>query len=394
MRTVITLATLLLLPSLVLADPVRPVCSGRLDVVKFKDSSFEMVGDVVAEDDASITIIPANGGRVTLRRELIGDILYNERDPRQVTTKELVDGFTHCVSRVVGSETEFRIVRLTPQRIFLNIGSFEGLRPGIELNVFRAGEALTDPDTGDVIGREKNLVGIVQVIGVGKQYAEAVPVNQSWRDFREGDVGMFLKKSPVLAVAGITTLDGQDSPYGALLSEQLIGKFNQYPGLKVVERRQLGQVLRELAIQNAILSPELPPELPSEARREQIKLESLDIGETSPPLIIDEGMAEKMRMLRGADAIVVGTVADMNGNGAVNLRMVDTSTAAVIFSTHQMVGNPEKPIYAGGKSEEERDIFRGEREAEVAEAGSGGADRSRSERLDLLDKVLRAIYQR
>jgi TolB-like protein len=338
-----------------------------------------------------VTIVPENGGRVTLRREVIGEILYDDREPRQITTKELVDGFTHCVSRLAGREETFRLVKVTPEAIYLNLGSVDGARPGLELNVYREGDEIVDPETGQTLGREKSFVGILQIVGVENDYSKAVPVHTAAGKFQEGDTGVFLRESPVLAVAGITALDGGESPYGSLVAEQIIGKLNQNPELKVVERKQLGQILRELAIQNALSGPGLPAELPSEVQKRQMTLEAPELKEGGPPVVLDEGMAEKLRKLQGADALIVGTVADVNGHGAVNLRLVDTSTAAVLFSTHKMVGNPEKPIQQARQEEE-----KGSTEPTASEKTTTAEPVSRSTKggPDLLDRILRAVYQR
>jgi hypothetical protein len=50
MRTFVSLLILLAVSTLAFGAAERPPCSGHLDVIKFKDSSFEMTGDVVAEN--------------------------------------------------------------------------------------------------------------------------------------------------------------------------------------------------------------------------------------------------------------------------------------------------------------------------------------------------------
>ncbi len=391
MRTFVSLLILLAASTLAFASTERPPCSASLDVIRFKDSSFEMAGDVVAEDGDSVTIVPENGGRVTLRRNVIGEILYDAREPAQITTKELVDGFAHCVSRLAGREEAFRLVKVAPEAVYLNLGSVEGARPGLELNVYREGDEIIDPKTGQTLGREKRFVGILQIVGVEKDYSKAVPVHIAAGEFREGDTGVFLRKSPVLAVAGITTLDGEESPYGSLVAEEILGKLNQHSELKVVERRQLGQILRELAIQNALSGPGLPAELPSEVQKRQMTLDAPELKEDRQQVVLDEGMAEKLRTLQGADAVILGTVANVDGRGAVNLRVVDTSTAAVLFSTHKMVGNPEKPIQQA-RQEEGKGVT--EPSASEETAAAEPVSRPTKGGPDLLDRILRAVYQR
>jgi TolB-like protein len=261
----------------------------------------------------------------------------------------------------------------------------------MELNVYREGEEITDPETGRLLGREKDFVGIVQIIGVEKEYSQVVPIEANTGDFRESDTGEFLRGSPTLAVAGITNLNGDESPYGMLLSEQIIGTLKQNPEVKVVERKHLGQILRELAIEKFLL-----PRTPADATRgneKPIALKTLDLKEAEPPEVPDNSLAEKLRMIKGADAVIVGTVADVNGAAAVNLRVVDTSTAAVLYSTHKVVGNPEKSIQARG-------LFGGIAESDEAAPEETSIEtvksksRSETDKGDLLDRILRAIYSR
>ncbi len=388
MRFLISFAILMFFPAVAAASTERPTLSGPLDVVKFKDSSYEMVGEIVEEYEDSVVIIPENGGRIKLRREFVGEIKYDARPPRQVETRELVADFTRCVARMVTSEKPFRVVKVTPQAVYLNLGLTGGVRPGVELNVYREGDTITDSETGRILGREKERIGILQIVDVQKDYSRAAPVEMSVAEFREGDAGVFLRESPTLAVAGITTLDGKESPYGSLLSEQIVSGFNEYPGIKVVERRQLGQILRELAIQNALLGPSTSPDISTDSTKHGEPEKSLSLGADEEPIVVDESMAQKLRQIQGADALIVGTVADVKGVGAVNLRVVDTHTAAVLYSTHRIVGKPEKPVRT--PAPEEPTVQEASQERSKTKRESPPAEST----ADAVDRLLRAVYQR
>jgi len=369
------------------AAAVSPSCSSNLDVIKFKDSSFEMAGDVISEDEQRVVMRPENGGRIELRRELIDKIEYDIRPPKQVTTEELVNGFTHCVAGLIGNEKEFRVVKVRPESVYLNLGAEGGARPGIELSIYREGEKVLDPGTGSLLGKEKDFIGVVQIIIVEEEFAKAVPVDVSADRFQEGDTGIYMPRSPVLAIAGVMTDDGQESPYGMLLSEKLIGKFSEDSNLRVIERRHLGKVLRELAIQNALLTP-LSDRLSADAQKRPAKIGTLEADATGPAL--DSSIAEKVKGIEGADAIVFGTVTDVDGKGAVNLRVVDTSSAAILFSTYKMVGNPEKPIEASSSGDETVSSDGAVERTEARPVRGESPDKLG----DLLDRILRALYQR
>jgi len=55
-------------------------------------------------------------------------------------------------------------------------------------------------------------------------------------------------------------------------------------------------------------------------------------------------MVKKMSVLEGADALLVGTVASMNGGASVDLRIVHIVTGAILYSTHSVIKGPEKPV--------------------------------------------------
>ncbi|NQU07166.1 MAG: hypothetical protein HQ583_01300 [Candidatus Abyssubacteria bacterium] len=342
MKSMILTLILLVASGSAFAADEAPHCTGSLDVVKFKDSSYEVTGDIVAEQEDSVTIIPENGGRITLRRDLIDEILYDAREPRRLTTENVVESFTSCLSRLVADKKIIRLIKVTSEAIFLNAGKKDGLLTGLELNVYREGEQIIDPETEKALGREKDLVGIIHLIGVEEDYSRAIPFNTPIEKFREGDTGAFLRKTPTLAVAKFTTLDGEESPYGSMISNQIIEKLNQNPELKLIEHKQLGFRL------------------------------------------LDE-----IRGLK-ADALLVGTVADVDDGVAVNLRMVDTSTAAVLHSMRKVVQNPEKPVRPGGRKKEKSLTPR----AKSGKGKAGSKSDSTTEDAGILDRLLRAIYDR
>jgi TolB-like protein len=335
---ILTLILLAVCPFAFAADEAPP-CSSSMDVITFTTSGYEMVGDIVAEDEESLTVIPEKGGRVTLRRETIKEIQHNSREPEYLSTEKFVDGFTGCVLNLVGGEKSFRIVKVTPQSIYINLGSKAGLERGVEMGVHREGGEIVDPETKQVLGREKKLIGIIQLIGVEEDFSHAVPVDVSIEEFQEGDTGILMGESPTVAVAGITTLDGGESPYGSFVTDQLIGKLHGNPELNVIEHRQLG-------------------------------LRLLD-------------------QIRGvkADAILVGTVTRVKDGASINLRMVDTSSAAVLHSARKVIRDPEKPVRPASQQKKKAEKKKSASRKKAASKKSGREP-------DIFDRILRAVYER
>lgn len=68
-----------------------------------------------------------------------------------------------------------KIAKVAEGKIYLNMGSVDGVKEGDTFSVIRLGEAITDPDTGTLLGQEKSTIGTVTVTKiVGDHLAIAV----------------------------------------------------------------------------------------------------------------------------------------------------------------------------------------------------------------------------
>jgi hypothetical protein len=347
MRALIVSLILLLTPTLVFARGEGSDRIGPMDVIKYKSSSYETVGYVVEENDDFVTIVPERGGRLQIRRELIDEIVYASEEPRWITSDEMVEGFTTQLLKLVDERSSFSVAKVTDHTLYLNTGRGAVDRQGWKANIYREGEEILDPVTGDALGHAKNLVGTIQIIGETETYSEALPVDADISAFQEGDIGVFLRKKPILAVADLTTVDGKKSPYGTMISEAIIGKLGGSKNLQLIERKQISSVLEELGNQYA----------------------TLDLPATDA--VSDSNMLSKMSTIEGADALLVGTVAIAKGvttsidhdrkgrdvtkekKGTVSIRIVHTQTGVVLYSAHYLVSYLERPLRVDG------DVYRG-----------------------------------
>ncbi len=342
MRTLIVSLILLLTPTMLFALGEQHERIGPMDVIKYKASSYETVGYIIEEDDDSVTIIPERGGRLKVRRDLIGEIVRASEQPKWVSSDEMVEGFTSQFLKLVEEKASFRVAKVTDHTVYLNAGQGAVDKRGWKANIYREGEEIIDPITGDVLGNAKQLVGTIQIIGEEESYSEALPVDTPISAFQEGDIGVFLRKKPTLAVANLTTVDGKHSPYGAMVSEAILGKLSESKDLTLLERKQIGQVLEEMAKQDALLN------------------------KSAPGAIIDDSVRGNMSMLKGADALLVGTVGiskkattsvtrsrkgddiTKTKKATVSLRIVHIQTGVVLYSAHYLVSHMERPYRVDG----------------------------------------------
>lgn len=86
------------------------------------------------------------------------------------------------VGRVAG-----KIARVQGSTVSINLGSEDGLSVGDTLGVYRMGEPIRDPDTGQVLGADEEKVGSIKVTAVkGAKLSECTVVTGS--GFKVGDV--------------------------------------------------------------------------------------------------------------------------------------------------------------------------------------------------------------
>jgi len=79
-----------------------------------------------------------------------------------------------------------KIAKADGGTIYLNVGSDGGVKEGDEFNVFRVGEVIKDPDTGEVLGSNETKVGKIRITAVkGPRLSTASGVGGS--GFRAGD---------------------------------------------------------------------------------------------------------------------------------------------------------------------------------------------------------------
>ena len=159
-----------------------------VDARAFSTSTGEIVwADTASEStsDSSVYVAGAGGG-VDDRRKLdrllrpVVVKLAASLSQTRISTSGL--GGASDASRVAG-----KIAKSSGGAIYLNVGAEAGIKEGDEFDVFRAGEVIKDPDTGEVLGANEVKVGRVKVTAVrGPRLSSAIALSGS--GFKPGDV--------------------------------------------------------------------------------------------------------------------------------------------------------------------------------------------------------------
>lgn len=158
-----------------------------LDARAFSTSTGEIVWADTASgetSDASVYVAGAGGGASDhgkvdkILRPVVQKLAESLGKANLATTGI---GGRGDASGIVG-----KIAKADGGALYVNVGSEAGVKEGDEFNVYRVGEQIKDPDTGEVLGANETRVGRVKITSVkGPRLSMAAAI--SGGGFRAGD---------------------------------------------------------------------------------------------------------------------------------------------------------------------------------------------------------------
>jgi curli biogenesis system outer membrane secretion channel CsgG len=105
-------------------------------------------------------------------------------------TREAIDDVVKLIDQKGGVASGYKIISATAGKIIINGGKEDGVNLGDRFTIYRAGEELVDPDTGESLGSEETQVGMIEVIDNntgGKGKASTCKI-VSGSDLQKGDM--------------------------------------------------------------------------------------------------------------------------------------------------------------------------------------------------------------
>ncbi|MDZ7288342.1 MAG: CsgG/HfaB family protein [candidate division KSB1 bacterium] len=107
-------------------------------------------------------------------------------------TREAIEEIIKLLDEQSGIETvwEAKVVMMKEDQVIINKGAEDGVKVGERFVIYRAGEEMIDPDTGESLGSEETKVGTLEVVNNnfgGKGKASACKI-VSGSDFQKGDM--------------------------------------------------------------------------------------------------------------------------------------------------------------------------------------------------------------
>lgn len=118
-----------------------------------------------AEVSADVSIAPSfDFGKEGFDETIIGKAARKAVDQ---VAKELSAKFDE------GGAAAVKIIKIVGNQVYINSGSADGEAVGNVYEIYRVGEEMTDPDTGESLGSEEEKVGKAKVVKVNPKYSIA-----------------------------------------------------------------------------------------------------------------------------------------------------------------------------------------------------------------------------
>jgi hypothetical protein len=291
------------------APEPAPIPQGLVKVV-LKSGGLTVV-EVKAEDDGQMALVDLRTGKETkVPRAEVQVLDADVTDEKAVDTVGLAPFMAWKVRRLLDLRTQGKVADVTPTSIYVTLGRRDGIEEGQKLVVYREGEELTDPDTGEVLGKIRLKTAELEVTEVEDKFCKAKRLGEIEAELVRGDVVDLADARRAVAVFPVTDASGEsvEAAYG--LAEEWTTTLAQWD-IPVVERRQLDRVLVELGLQYSGL--------------------------------FDPDTASKVGKLVGAFAVMTGSVGPARpGHAVVHARLVRVSTGEVLLAASEEVAEAER----------------------------------------------------
>ncbi|MGE0552103.1 MAG: CsgG/HfaB family protein [Gemmatimonadales bacterium] len=91
----------------------------------------------------------------------------------QASRRALVESVTTLIARMPPMRWSARVVDVRDGVVYLGAAAADGMRPGLELEVYEIGEPLIDPGSGEALGAPERLIGTITIATVMEKFSTA-----------------------------------------------------------------------------------------------------------------------------------------------------------------------------------------------------------------------------
>ncbi len=157
------------------------------------DKSAVKLGKIAGADALVIGTISAAGTGVKVSARLVdvetAETLIAQDIVSESTSTEAIDMAVSNVATMLYNELpiiEGDIIKVDPDELYIDIGGVNGVRKGTKCVVFRQGESIKHPISGEILGKKVTRLGEIIVIQVQDKFATVKPI-ETEQEIQVGD---------------------------------------------------------------------------------------------------------------------------------------------------------------------------------------------------------------
>lgn len=265
------------------------------------------VGELMKEGPGETTILDLKSGkeRVFRKWEAV-DLDRDISDATAIRYSDLQSVLAWKISKLAAGRApvEGKIAKVTTSVVYLNVGADHGVASDQTMDVFRDEGAVTDPDTGKVLARERSRIASVQIVEVKPSYSKARMVGDLEIKLAVGDEVEAAARPIRVAVFPLVDTEGNETTGGTALAEDLTTALVDKK-VPVVERSLFDKAMKELVIQRTGL--------------------------------FDQKTAQRVGKQLGASAVLTGKVVARGRSATAYVRLIDVESGRVLLASSKSV---------------------------------------------------------
>jgi TolB-like protein len=157
------------------------------------DRTAVKLGKIAGADALVVGVVTRNGNHIKISARLVDVETAETLIAQDASTFDLdpesIDRTVTNVATLLYNELpiiEGDIIKVDSEELFIDIGSISGLRKGTKCVVFREGESIKHPISGEILGKKVTRLGEIIVIQVQDKFATVKPI-ETEQDIKVGD---------------------------------------------------------------------------------------------------------------------------------------------------------------------------------------------------------------
>jgi curli biogenesis system outer membrane secretion channel CsgG len=147
-------------------DVSKTKAEGTLNVRLVNTTTAEIIwtGSEKGEHSFSKVFVAGSGGGVDWDESSARQIF--EPAVQSIVAKIVASTANIKESLGAAAALKGKVAKVSEGKVYISIGSTDGVKEGDQYSVFHLGEAITDPDTGKVLGQDKTRIGMMTITKV------------------------------------------------------------------------------------------------------------------------------------------------------------------------------------------------------------------------------------